>query len=149
MPTLIYSTNLRWESEITFYYASAIWVCGKRIQLKKRTQAQVYHDLKQLIQYLKRYYRQWVKHSKSGRINYTEANMFYIEVDIGNGETKVPVDHIGVIDSFGKRYYEIHGVGDGYVTRTCGLRDKRDVMSKKLISLIKQLTNRYKSFSEG
>ncbi len=145
MKTHFYSTNLRWERERTIYHAFAIWICGNRIQIANREPTEIYNDFQRVIKILRKTHYDWLMERNSSQLN-DESNTFYIEVNMGEGVEKVPVDHIGVTDRKEQRHYEIHGACSSYVTRTHGLRDAHCVWSHKLVSLVKQMANRYKLF---
>lgn len=155
MPATIYTTNLRWESERTIYYPTAIWICGNRIQLRDRSEFQIYCDLKRMSRVLRGSHHKWLKDRNSASKLSDDTNTFYVEcyMPFHREPVKVPVDHLGVAVggnfwSHRARTYEIHGVGESYVTRTKGLRDKESVWTHKLPNLLNQFANRYYEFSK-
>jgi hypothetical protein len=153
MSAIIYTSNL--GSERIFHIPIAIWICGNRIQLRDRSEFQIYGDLKRVSRVLRRSHHKWLKDRNSASKLSDDTNTFYIECYMPSYRepVKVPVDHLGVRWGDGfftdrSRTYEIHGAFGSYVTRTKGLRDKESVWTHKLPNLLNQFANRYYEFSK-
>ena len=134
---ILYSTNLAWETERTYYPANLIKIDGVGIAIKNVDRRIVHGQLKRLPKVIRRVHDD----------HRCSQNTFYIQVDDFLPEW-VPVDHIGVMDRVSGHGFEIEGTGFGLVTRSFGLRDPigyRNIpdTGNNLANTFKQLANTY------